>query len=95
MAEILKYKLHLTWRQALNLSKGAKLLSVQEQAGELTLWAEVAGRIITAETSESVTIYMVGTGHEVPQDAGCYITTIQVQNVTEVLVIHVYEGPRG
>lgn len=95
MAEILKYKLHLTWRQALNLSKGAKLLSVQEQAGELTLWAEVAGRIITAETSESVTIYMVGTGHEVPEDAGRYITTIQVQNVTEVLVIHVYEGPRG
>lgn len=94
MAEVLKYKVHLTYRQLLNLSKAAKLLTIQEQQGELCLWAEVAGRIVSAETSESVTIYMIGTGHEVPEDAVRYICTIQVISGTEVLVIHVYEGPR-
>lgn len=95
MAEVLKYKLHLTHRQFITLSKDAKLLTVQEQAGELCLWAEVAGRIVSAEGSDPVTIYMVGTGHEVPEDAVRYITTIQVQTPAELLVVHVYEGPRG
>lgn len=95
MAEVLKYKVHLTYRQFLTLSKEAKLLTVQEQNGELCLWAEVAGRVISSENSEPVTIYMVGTGHEVPEDAVRYITTVQVQTPSELLVIHIYEGPRG
>lgn len=94
MAEILKYKLHLTRRQELTLSKGAELLDVQEQAGELSLWAKVEGRIIDSSNSESVAIYMIGTGHEVPVDVGRYITTLQVQTPDALLVVHVYEGPR-
>lgn len=95
MAEILKYKLHLTYAQNLNLSKDARLLDVQDQGGELTLWAEVSGRIISAESSSAVTIYMVGTGHDVPKDAVRHLRTIQVQTPLQLLVIHIYEGPRS
>ena len=94
MAEVLKYKVHLTHRQHLNLSKGAKLLTVQEQAGELCLWAETQGRIIDTSNSENVTIYMCGTGHELPDDRVRHINTLQVQTPNELLVVHVYEGPR-
>lgn len=94
MAEILKYKVHLTRLQTLTLNKGAEILTVQEQAGELCMWAKVSGRVIDAANSELVSIYMVGTGHEVPVDASRYINTIQVDNGGELLIIHVYEGPR-
>lgn len=95
MAEVLKYKVHLTHKQSLNLSKDAKLLTVQEQAGELCLWAEVGGRIISADNSASVDIYMIGTGHDVPEDVVRYICTVQVQTPAQLLVIHIYEGPRS
>lgn len=94
MAEILKYKVHLTRLQTLTLNKGAEILTVQEQAGELCMWAKVSGRVIDAANSESVSIYMVGTGHEVPVDASRYVTTVQVNTGGELLVIHVYEGAR-
>lgn len=95
MAEVLKYKVHLTHKQSLNLSKDAKLLTVQEQAGELCLWAEVGGRIVSAHASQSVDIYMIGTGHDVPDDVVRYICTVQVQTPLQLLVIHIYEGPRS
>lgn len=95
MAEILKYKLHLTHKQHLNLSKDAKLLDIQDQNGELTLWAEVSGRIISSENSAAVDIYMIGTEHDVPADAVRHIRTLQVKTPTELLVIHIYEGSRS
>lgn len=96
MAEVLKYQLYLTLMQKLTLSKGAQLLDVQPQGGALSLWAACKSRIIASDDSEAVTIYMIGTGHEVPKDAVRYITTLQLENQTDqnVLVVHIYEGPR-
>lgn len=92
--QILKYKLHLTGEQFLTLSKDAVLLTVQVQDGELTLWAETQGRVIDTSNSANITIYMVGTGNDMPERVGRYITTVQVETPRGVLVVHIYEGPR-
>jgi hypothetical protein len=88
--EILKYMVFLTAMQKLTLSKGAVILDVQEQDGALALWAAHATRIISAENSEEVTLYMIGTGDQIPSDYVRYICTIQHGK----LVVHIFEGPR-
>lgn len=95
MATVLKYQLHLTAQQRVALSAGAVLLTVTEQSGVLCLWAEVAGRILDTSGMNIVTVYMVPTGSPVPDDAVRYLCTVQMNTGTELLVVHVYEGPRA
>ena len=94
---ILKYMLHLTGVQHLNLHKDAKPLDVQEQNNVLCLWADTPGRVISAETTAEWTIYMVGTGHDAPPAPAEYLRTIQTPDANGgILVIHVYvEKPRA
>lgn len=71
---IYKYPLLHADLQAIEMPRGAQVLTVQEQFGELRLWALVDPTEPTVERA----IRMAGTGH--PIDAGHvgrYISTVQ------------------
>lgn len=73
--------------------KGAQLLSVGEQAGELVLWALVDTH--TGDKIERRTITVVGTGHPVPFMPFYrpeFIGTVQMQSG---IVLHVFELARS
>ncbi len=85
------------WKYALNgwgpaarirhdvpLPENAKLLSLQNQQGTATLWAEVD----TEAAEVRRTFEWFGTGHSVPPHAS-YVGTLQVHNGD--LVFHLYE----
>lgn len=75
-------------RQAIKMPRGAKILSVQDQCGNLCLWAEVD----TEEPAETRNIRIYGTGHEVRTRYTSrleYIATIQLFGGS--FVLHIYE----
>lgn len=82
MKKVFKYQLR-PGVTALELPIGFEILTVQLQGGEPQLWALVD----QAQPSESVTILIVGTGHDVPNDAS-YIATFQVTSGT--LIFHAF-----
>lgn len=79
------YKTMLTeTTHTLLLPRGAKLLSVHVQLGTPCIWALV-------DSSNEVVplpIYVVGTGHVMPDDIGEFIGTFMIDNDT--LVWHVF-----
>lgn len=84
---IYKHTLEVTDSQVVRMSKGARLLHVAEQRGELCLWTLVD---ITAE-DVSRYIYIVGTGN--PANVALttdYVGTAQMMN--GALVWHVFAG---
>lgn len=82
MKAVWKYPLLARAHQAVMMQHEAKILCVQMQDGTPTLWAEV-----DPERGQSFRhVYVVGTGHEVPADAGQYIGTVQM----DAYVWHVY-----
>lgn len=81
---IFKYPLILTSRQVLRVPIYSIDLSCQLQGDTLCLWMAVDPE--AALIDYPVTI--VGTGHEVPKDAGGYISTVQMGE----FVWHIYGG---
>lgn len=65
------------------LPKGAKVLTVVELEGVYHLWALVD----TEAPLVSTTLYVVGTGWELPEDVGDFICTL----FSEPFVCHVFE----
>jgi len=80
-----KYHLHIADIQTLHLPRGATVRHVDEQAGMLTLWAEVD----PGEPSISRTLAIVGTGHRVPEEAQYIGSAV----MTTGFVWHVYWWP--
>lgn len=68
------------------MPKGAKVLCVHEQRGEVCLWAEVN----TNAEQEFRTFEVYGTGHAIPDGKGKYIGTAFLAG--QSLVFHVYEA---
>lgn len=79
-----KFRLQLTDSQTLQLPSSAKPLSVQIQAGQICLWAEVDCDL---EENKDVVISIVPTGYEVPPGAVYYLGTVQAEGN---YVWHVY-----
>lgn len=78
MKKIFKYKLNLEERQQVDLPKGAKILSVQAQRDEISLWALVDPN---EKEADSVGFAIVGTGNPINfniQDAK-FLETIQFE----------------
>jgi hypothetical protein len=71
---IWKYPLLITDTQTLRLPKGYSVLTVQLQAGALTLWADVQ----TEHPLEDVTFHVIGTGNSVPETYLTYIASVQM-----------------
>lgn len=82
---VYKYPLKLTDIQELVLPAGSQILSVQEQHGEVCLWALVD----TSREPQRRYIAIHGTGHGVYDGALIYITTFQMHGGK--LVWHVFE----
>jgi hypothetical protein len=64
---------------------GAKPLSVHGQSDEICLWAEVN----TEANHEARRFVIVGTGHQIPQDAGAFIGSALLDDGR--YVFHVFE----
>lgn len=83
MKTIWKYPLAVTDFNSVSMPVGAKVLSVQMQHGNPTLWAIVN----PAESLEIRHFLTVRTGHELPENAGDFYGTYQFGP----LVFHVFE----
>lgn len=82
---IWKFPLALTTSQEISIPADFKILTVQEQAGQLCLWAEVMPTV----AARKLTIYITGTGRYIPDDPHAeYIGSVQQNN----FVWHVYRG---
>jgi hypothetical protein len=68
------------------MPKGAHVLSIQEQNGQICIWASVNP---TAE-HETRRFFIVGTGDYIPETIGAFLATVQVG----AYVWHVFEYPR-
>ncbi len=72
MSTIWKASLELAERQKVELPRGAKIISAQYQHGFPAIWFECDPK--ATQVIRQVTI--VGTGHEIPKDAGDYLATL-------------------
>jgi hypothetical protein len=95
MATIWKYPLtdhlfgpdgNVTGRPVIPMPGGAEILTVQMQDDEPTVWARVEPNRPLADR----VLVIVGTGWEVPADAGRYIGTWQT--TTGQFVFHLFES---
>lgn len=86
MRTIWKYKLSWQPIQNIEVPKNAKFLKVDNQFDYITLWYEVESE----EKVTSIPIWIVGTGHEIPEEATKYLGTALVGDY----VWHIYtRGP--
>jgi len=87
MATIYKYTL-TSDRTELEMPAGAKVLSVQQQYGEIQLWAMVDPE--KAYEWRAFDVY--GTGALLPDELGEYVGTVQVGGGE--IVLHVFDATR-
>lgn len=82
---IWKYPLSVTGFQHINMPVDARLLAVQVQRGVPCIWAAVPVHPFSMET---VTVWIVGTGHFPIPKEGQYVGSFQLEN--ETFVGHVF-----
>lgn len=85
MSRILKYQLKLVDVQVVELPQGATLLDVQEQKGELQLWAMVNQE----EVMEDILIEIIGTGNGRCDCKRTHLATVQIPKMG--FVWHIFE----
>ncbi len=86
MKAIFKYELTLG-RTAVEMPRGATVLSVQMQNGNPCLWAMVDTDVVLTDTREFVCF---GTGHKINEEYALhFIGTTQIEAVS--LVFHFFE----
>lgn len=88
MRRIFKYRLKSPGATTLSMPRGAEVLGVQLQAGDLAVWAMVD----PALPPEDRRLVVVGTGHQLPDSMASrerypYLGTVQAS----ALVWHVFE----
>lgn len=86
--QIWKWTLFVTDKQNIHMPIGAKILSVQMQRGEPQLWALVDDQV---QAREPRTISVYGTGHEIEDNPGTFLGSIQDHSGN--MVLHVFEKP--
>jgi hypothetical protein len=84
---IWKFPLSMTTFQKIDMPRGAQLLSVQPQSGNVCLWALVDPTADKTPTG----VWIHGTGHELDTDKhlGRHISTFQLDGGS--LVFHAFE----
>ena len=84
--KVWKFFLASSARQYIGLPRNAEILSVQKQDRNICLWVlvEPKNNIIPRA------ILMIGTGHDIPDDTGRFIGTVQMAE--GALVWHYFEG---
>ena len=84
MKTIHKHILEVEPVQNITLPTGSKIILAKEQGTDICLWYETDTSIFDAEI---IKIYVIGTGHSLPDEAKNYLGTAMLSN----LVFHVYE----
>lgn len=79
-----KYPLKVQAQQTISIPRNSTMLTVQVQGDTPCLWVQVD----TDEPSDDVIIRTFGTGHEMPNDPGEYVSTYQ--ELGGSLVWHVF-----
>ncbi len=87
MKKIYKNVLEPIDKQTFHLQKGAKIITAREQFNNICIWFEFDTDIVEVEER---TIFVVGTGNTMPQEAVNYLGTAQIHGGN--LVFHVYES---
>lgn len=86
MKAIWKYPLRVTDLQAIEMPKGAQVLTAQTQNGSVCIWALVD----PSEATEKRAFAVIGTGHPIEQAEQLrYVSTFQIHGGS--LVFHVFE----
>ncbi|MFA6060806.1 MAG: hypothetical protein WC756_21595 [Taibaiella sp.] len=86
MKKIFKYKLDVVQNQSISIPKNAKILCAQVQGINLNIWAIVNDDDVKEE--RKISIY--GTGHDMTENPGHYISTVQLNN--GAYVFHIFEN---
>lgn len=87
MKKIFKYILLIDDLQTLHMPNGAEILDVQMQYGNACLWALCDPT--QPHVPRGFAIY--GTGLQMPNDPGKYISTFQEEHESGLLVWHLFE----
>lgn len=85
--KIFKFPLDVCEDQCIRVPADAQVVSLQTQNGVPCLWVLLDPKA----DKERRVFYTVGTGHDVPENAGAFVGTYQY---TGGLVFHVFEGKR-
>lgn len=83
---IYKYPIEATDRQTIKMPAAARPLCVQVQHDQICIWAEVKPEARELERA----VLVIGTGHEMPADAGAFTYLGTVQLLRGGLVFHVF-----
>ena len=76
-----------THRPKIPMPRGAEILGLAEQLGNIVLWA-----IVDAEADAEVRQFVIAeTGRYLPDDAGRYVGTWQTEFASHALVFHLFE----
>jgi len=85
MRVIYKYPLEIIGEQKISLPEDFDVLKIGEQRGNLMLWASGDNTL----PDISVTLYIIGTGHPMPEGVLSHMDSVLMSNG---LVWHVYWG---
>jgi hypothetical protein len=88
--KVFKYPLQVTNVQNIALPLGAIILTAMEQCGTLCIWAEIDTEMVKQNQNEYRTIYVIGTGHPMPDIELKYINSVSMNHGN--LIFHIYEG---
>lgn len=87
MESIYKYVLKPTEKNVLELPIGSKILSIEEQHGEMVVYGLVP---FNQETKERYEILIYGTGHEISTDLNEYLFLGTVKMHDGRLMLHAF-----
>lgn len=90
MTRIFKYTIDPFEPHQLRMPRGARILHVHEQNGQLRLWAEVD----PDAPEEQRPIRVVPTGGDVPDFPWEYVGSLHITEQDLQLVFHIYDGAR-
>ncbi len=90
MKTIWKFPIATTFRQDVEMPHGSRIISAQQQHGQLCIWAEVNPKADKCNRQ----IVIIGTGHELPREGICMEFIATVQTLDGVLVWHIYEDTK-
>jgi hypothetical protein len=86
MTTMWEFPIDLKTRQTVNMPERARVLSCQLEGRKICLWALVDSQA----PEETRLVYMIGTGHTIPEMPLQFVNTIQAMGST----FHVFVEPR-
>ncbi len=84
MKTIHKFTLKHVAKQTVDLPHFSRVLSVQAQGADICMWVE----LVPSEDKYPQEVFIVGTGHKVPNEVNSYLGTTQQNG----FVWHIYLG---